>query len=307
MGERTIISLATADVQQRGKSVVACVNNSRNHLDAHISQGCRIQSILDIVERGSLHAVEQGGNIVAIMGTFEKAFRDDMNRLFVAGLDYSNSRDAVTLLNCIEQAAKESGKKIYLECGADEETYRLLEQLGYSIERVWIQKDVRNVTLRSANNAIRIFQLNSVLIREHFDELSDLYLINEHSHIYCESVTKEDTDEEIESLKEYINQNRAYAYGAFSEDNHIVGLAWAFPFLLEGDRRVNLRSITISPNYRGRNLASSLMNAVYVRVKDEGYDCMYTHFDKANTYAENFYQKDQWRIIGSQMVKQLVP
>ena len=310
MGESKITRLTAAEVHQREKHIAICVNRCKDHLDSHIAHEYRLSSIINICEHepGSIIVVEQGEDIVAIMACIEKPFRDDDKRLFIAGLDYSDSNDAFTLLNYAEQTAKVRNlRKIYIECGTFIDAEQMLARWGYFAERVWIRKNVDDVVSYVPNRDVRICQLNSTMIQKHFDELSDLYLINEHSHIYCESVKKEEADEEINNLQGFLDKGKAYAYGALSDNNRIVGLAWAFPFALECNQRVNLRSITINPDYRGRSIAKSLMNAVYIRVKDEGYSCMYTHYDKTNASAEGFYVKEGWNPIGVQMVKHIVP
>ena len=310
MGESKITRLTATEVHQREKHIAICVNRCKNHLDSHIAHEYRLLSIINMCEHenGSIIDVERGEDIVAIMACIEKPFRDDDSRLFISELDYSDSNDAFMLLNYAEQTAKARNlRKVYIECGTLIDADQMLTRWGYFTERVWIRKNVDDVVSCVPNKGVRICQLNSRMIQEYFDEFSALYLINEHSHIYCESANKRETDEEINRLQDFLDKGKAFAYGALSDNNHIVGFVWAFPFALECNQRVNLRSITINPDYRGRSIAKSLMNAVYLRVKEEGYSCMYTHYDKTNASAEGFYLKEGWKQIGVQMVKHILP
>ena len=137
---------------------------------------------------------------------------------------------------------------------------------------------------------MKIIRLNSELCGKYKDDISSYIYKSMNRGCDVEIFTLQDSILKVEQLRNYLDDNKAYAFIAM--DKEVDGFAWAYPY---GDEKsVYLSIIYVNELCRGKCVGHHLIKAIELAAKNDGYCRIWLHTDADNTISRRFYAKNDY-------------
>lgn len=84
-------------------------------------------------------------------------------------------------------------------------------------------------------------------------------------------ITDEFCAKKIDGLYRYLEEGRAYLFGAFNEKNELLGFVWGHPCIVLTERRCHNAYGAVMPEARGQGIHGKLMHALEQYAKALGF------------------------------------
>ena len=108
----------------------------------------------------------------------------------------------------------------------------------------------------------------------------------------------------IESIKEYMKENKAFLFVAVENDEkNILGFLWCYPRNFFDESRIYINSLIVKEEYRGKNIGTLLMEAAENKAQELKCDSIYVSTASFNEKALKFYKKQNYEEERIQLVK----
>ena len=137
---------------------------------------------------------------------------------------------------------------------------------------------------------VKIKEINLNNFNEYFEEIIKLQYENSCLHFPNKIIDINNTRVKINSIWEYLKENKAYIYVATYE-NIIVGFIWTYPRIFFDEKRLYINSLIINSNYRGNKIGEQLVKTVEKKAKELNCDAIDVSTASFNEGGLKFYKK----------------
>ena len=307
----SILKKLNIEELERYKKEIVCLINERNKIMSQMD-ACNLDNENVKFNQLSLYLTNNEAlvfgyfeeeKLVGFIGGYSRPFRDDKKRLYVSIIyvdeKFRKHQIENNLFVAIEKEAKRQGhSSVFLHVEENDKTLKLYEQMGYVKERMQLVKEINNVNLTNIGG-IRFTQKE---ISKYKDALAELLFINTKAHFDCHTYTMEDANNQIDSLMEYIIDDKAIVLG-YIQDEEILGFIWIFPYSYKNEMRYMLNAISVFPEKRGQGIAKKLLCQAEVEIIKKGFKKIYTWVDYINYSAYCLYISNVMKIEAYQLCK----
>lgn len=144
---------------------------------------------------------------------------------------------------------------------------------------------------------MRIEDLTAELVRQHKNEITQLYFDNVRSNQFHDHYTWEEAEAKIDGLIVHLENGTAIVYSAFDEEE-IIGFIWAYVHQFREETRMYVSEIRVKEEYRKRGIGSRLLELVEEKARELNLPAIYLHAEANNLnsmmfYADNGYVKER--------------
>jgi len=124
---------------------------------------------------------------------------------------------------------------------------------------------------------------------EQRDLFSSLFL-----RVYQENFPSETLDacfagERVDELYKFVGDGTAIVYGAFNENDDLIGFIWGYERILNNKKRVHVPILVVREGYERQGIAKILMQMMIETSKNKGIQTMEVMVTSSNTTALNYY------------------
>ena len=238
----------------------------------------------------------------------QRSFRDDKKRIYISTIAIRKGLNLENILNNIltkieSIAQKRKMGSIFCDIDTNNLMLKYLEKFKYKVERINLKKTLLETETETVDNSM-IHEVSSFFLKEHMDDFAKLYLINDRAHIFSESSSLNEAQEQMNLLYNYLNNHKAYVY-AWIQDNEIAGVLWAFPYSYDTKEHVHVKQITVKEKYRGNGLAEKIYIYFFHLMRKKKNYVIITNVDAINKSAIRLYEKLRYKENRYQMVKNI--
>lgn len=256
-----------------------------------------------------LAAALEDQHLIGFCAGYSNPFRDDHSRFYVHTLFVKKSWRAhgigQKLLQHMEQEARDLRLgSIYLKVSAAKrQVPSFFLNQNYQIERVKLERFVdENEIFDPIQERIRI--VTPEFLSAHKDQFAQLYLLNDKAHILSESSTLEEASEQMDLLVTYLKKKQACVL-CIDHDQDICAVIWAYPSGTGINRHMHFKQLTVSSEYRRRNLAQQLYSAAFMQMQKSDLRIARTFVDTANAATSRLHEKIGFLPTEFQLMKPL--
>lgn len=108
-------------------------------------------------------------------------------------------------------------------------------------------------------------------------------------------VTEKYGKQKCEELKEYLETDKAFVFGAVDNSN-LAGWVWCHPIDRLGKKRLHIAEIAVNPTYQKQGVGQMLLNHVQSFANEKGIREIDLLVTKSNDNAVRFYEKSDYEI-----------
>ena len=136
------------------------------------------------------------------------------------------------------------------------------------------------------------------------EELIKLQYENTCLHFPNKTIDIESTKEKIQSIKVYIEENKAFLFIA-KDKNELVGFLWCYPRVFFDEKRIYINSLIVKSNYRGNKIGEKLVKKAEAKAIELNYDAIDVSTASFNNGGLKFYRKYGFLDERVQLVKNI--
>lgn len=121
-------------------------------------------------------------------------------------------------------------------------------------------------------------------------ELKSL-LISCYDATHAFAVSEQFCKEKLEGLRRYLQNGKAYLFGAVDGEDHLVGFTWNYEYLAGLERRYHCAYIAVSPQAAGQGIGHALITAAERKARELGIQYVDLAVGTENGKACSFYKR----------------
>lgn len=135
-------------------------------------------------------------------------------------------------------------------------------------------------------------------------DLIKLQYENTSLHFPKKIIDINDTMEKVNSIKEYMKEEKAFLFVAKEEDN-VLGFLWCYPRVFFDEKRIYINSLIVKSKYRGNSIGKRLVESAEKKALDLDYDAIDVSTAAFNEGGLRFYRRYGFLDERIQLVKNI--
>lgn len=136
------------------------------------------------------------------------------------------------------------------------------------------------------------------------DELIKLQYENTSLHFPSKKIEIKDTIEKVNSIKEYMKEQKAFLFIA-KQKEELAGFLWCYPRVFFDEKRIYINSLIVKSEYRGNYIGTYLVTSAENKAKELNCDAIDVSTAAFNEGGLRFYRRYGFLDERIQLVKKI--